>query len=907
MTNTSPAQRAFSVVDGVSETQVRRLLDALPHMTWIIRHDLVFLFGNPRFTEFTGLDVDELRRIGWQPLVHPNDLPGMLVVLSQTMSIGEPFEVACRLRHHSGEYRHISGHGVPIRDANGTITEWMGTTLDVHDRWLSEEKLRRSEALLKSVLNSAVDGIISVDGRGVIDTFNEAAQAMFGYPADEACGQSLSVLIPALGRLEQQEQCSACDWTTAALLLALGPDASGRRRDGTLFPLEIAVSECDFVGERRCVFTVRDITERKQIEDARQASERRLQLALDAGKMGMWAWDFRDEYAHWSRTEFELLGLEPVADERVRSELFFQQVHPDDRPVLDAALRQAIESKGTFDLEFRIFRCDGEIRWLTGRGQVLLDPATGQPTQMIGVNYDVTQQRLAQAALEGSQRQLRLAMDASRLGVWEVNWADGTLIWDEAYGRQFGRRPDQYPSREEDFYECVHPDDREPVKAAFRRTVAEGVDFECEFRIVWPNGETRWHAAFGRTLSDGDGRPAKTIGVGRDITDRKRLEDQLRQSQKMQAVGQLAGGVAHDFNNILTVINGYAEMLDAQLPRGDERRTLLEQIRHAGEQAAALTRQLLAFSRKQVLRPQLVDLGAVVAEAHEILRRLIGEHIELVVQRESVSALVRVDPSQITQILLNLSVNARDAMPEGGRLSITTGHAEFDAAAVPTNTALKPGKYVVLTVSDTGCGMAAEVRDRVFEPFYTTKEPGKGTGLGLSVVHGIVSQSEGHVEVDSRPNCGTTFRIFLPQAAAEPEREPAAEEPTPARAAAATVLVVEDEEAVRGLTQIVLEADGFRVLTASSGPEAVRFVERNGSPLDLLITDVVMPGMSGPQLAQQLRGKHPDLRTLFLSGYTQDAVSAAELGDQRNAFLAKPFSRRALAEKVRSLVNRSRE
>jgi two-component system, cell cycle sensor histidine kinase and response regulator CckA len=385
-----------------------------------------------------------------------------------------------------------------------------------------------------------------------------------------------------------------------------------------------------------------------------------------------------------------------------------------------------------------------------------------------------------------------------------------------------------------------------------------------------------------------------------DVSDRKRLEQQLIQSQKMEAVGRLAGGVAHDFNNLLTAISGYNELVLSQLPPGDPRRGHAEEIRRAADRAAGLTQQLLAYSRRQVLEPKVLDLNAVVSSMEKMLRRLIGEDVELATMQQPGLWPVRADPGQLEQVVLNLAVNARDAMPRGGRLQIATGNVAVDAASALSGVALVPGDYAVLTVADNGLGMTPEVKARLFEPFFTTKEKGKGTGLGLSTVYGIVKQSGGYIWVDSEPGRGTAFRVYLPRCHAEPDRlEPPPASPESTTAGSETILLVEDEPEVRNLVEKLLAMQGYTVLVAASPSEALQLCEKERRRIDLLLTDVVMPDMSGRELARRLEPSRPEMRVLYMSGYTEDAIGRHGVLDPEIAFLQKPFSPDALARKVR--------
>jgi two-component system cell cycle sensor histidine kinase/response regulator CckA len=397
---------------------------------------------------------------------------------------------------------------------------------------------------------------------------------------------------------------------------------------------------------------------------------------------------------------------------------------------------------------------------------------------------------------------------------------------------------------------------------------------------------------------DGELREAANHRARRELeTERETLKEQYLQSQKMEAIGQLAGGVAHDFNNLLTVILGYSELLLSGMGDADRRRDLVEQMKRAGERAAGLTRQLLAFSRRQVLAPRVLDLNAVVADLEKMLRRIIGEDVTLETNLQPGLGPVKADPGQIEQVLINLAVNARDAMPTGGQLVLETRNVELDEASV------RPGPHVLLAVSDTGHGMTPEIQARIFEPFFTTKEKGRGTGLGLATVYGIVQQLGGHIAVSSAPSRGTTFQVYLPRtreaaAPGKPSRSTA-----PAPRGSETVLLVEDEDAVRSLARLVLRQAGYRVLEAPGGDEALRVVGRHQGPIHLLVTDVVMPGQDGRQVAERLLGSHPGLKVLFLSGYTDDVVVRHGILEDQVHFLAKPYSPAVLAQKVREVLD----
>jgi len=400
-----------------------------------------------------------------------------------------------------------------------------------------------------------------------------------------------------------------------------------------------------------------------------------------------------------------------------------------------------------------------------------------------------------------------------------------------------------------------------------------------------------------------DGRPVGVQGIARDISDRKSLEDQLRQAQKMEAVGRLAGGIAHDFNNLLGVMMGYSELLLGRLEPGHALRKSAEEIAKATERAATLTRQLLAFSRKQVLAPKVLDLNGVLRDMESLLQRVIREDVELRVVPGGRLGRVKADPGQVEQVILNLALNARDAMPSGGKLTIETQNAEVDEAYTRRRPIVPPARYVMLAVSDSGVGMDAATQVHIFEPFFTTKEKGKGTGLGLATVYGIVKQSGGFIWVYSEPGMGATFKIYLPRV-----EEPSEAAETPAARPGAergheTILLVEDEEGVREVAREFLEAIGYTVIEGRNPPEALKLAEEHPGEIHLLLTDVVMPEMGGRELAERLGKMRPDTKVLYMSGYTDDAIVHHGVIDANMAFLQKPFLRGALIRKVREVLD----
>jgi two-component system cell cycle sensor histidine kinase/response regulator CckA len=496
---------------------------------------------------------------------------------------------------------------------------------------------------------------------------------------------------------------------------------------------------------------------------------------------------------------------------------------------------------------------------------------------------------------------VRFALDAARAGTWDVDFATGCVNWSDTLESLHGLRPGTFAGTLRAFLEAVHPDDREQVREALERAMRDRTDPHIQYRTAWSDGSIHRISTIGRIFYDESGAPMRAAGVALDVTERTELEERHRQSQKMEAIGQLAGGIAHDFNNLLTAIHGYSEMLTEALEPDCPHLSDVREIRRAADRATALTRQLLAFSRNQILEPRILDLRESLQSMEAMLSRLIGEDIEVVVRTASDAGHVKADPGQVEQVILNLALNARDAMPKGGTMIIELSNAELDAAYARRHAGASPGRYVQLSVSDTGTGMDSATIARIFDPFFTTKAHGRGTGLGLSTVYGIVKQSGGNIWVYSEPGRGSTFKVYLPRID-EPADRPCGETLSASIRGAETVLVVEDEHAVRELVRKVLERSGYRVLVASTPHEALQIISQGGHAIHLLMSDVVLPQMGGRALAEQITAQLPDVRVLYMSGYTDDAIVHHGVLDPGTPFLQKPFTARALTKKVREVL-----
>jgi PAS domain S-box-containing protein len=634
-----------------------------------------------------------------------------------------------------------------------------------------------------------------------------------------------------------------------------------------------------------------DSTKGKLAEEALRASEEKYRLLFAGNLAGVLYADLDGAVLDCNDALVRILGYESRQELLGRNlSDFFSD--PADREQLSRALRQG---KALANFEEPVRRKDGSVVWLL-MNACLMEGPRGQPAIVQATLIDITERKAAEA----ERMLLMTAIEQSAEGIM-ITDAKGTIRYvNPAFSRVSGYS-------------------REEALGQNPRLLKSGKQDEAYYRKLWTTilGGEIWQDEIVNRRGDGGfyieqmtitpvrnqrGEITHFIAIKAEVTERKRLEQQLRQAQKMEAVGRLAGGVAHDFNNLLTIISGYGGLLLEHPSIIEPLRSYVNEIRNATGRAASLTRQLLAFSRQQVLAPRVLGLNAVVANIEKMLKRLIGEDIDLVTNLEESLWPVKADPGQLEQVLLNLAVNARDAMPDGGVLTISTANVEMDSASAQTHFPLSPGPYVLLAFNDTGIGMDAETQARIFDPFFTTKEKGKGTGLGLAMVYGIVKQSGGYIWVYSEVGKGTTFKIYLPRSEGEVDESGPGRSLVEAQQGTETLLLVEDEEAVRALVRNVLKERGYRVMEASRGEDALELAEQYWGQIDLLVTDVVMPQMSGHELARRLTNLHPQIKVLYISGYADNADWYQGGPSSGVAFLQKPFSPEALAHKVREVL-----
>jgi two-component system, cell cycle sensor histidine kinase and response regulator CckA len=730
--------------------------------------------------------------------------------------------------------------------------------------------------------------VVDLDDRSVRD-INDTLLHLVGYTRDELVSGRVpwsSLTAPEWSEVDTR----AIEQLTTSGVAGLR-EKEYLRKDGVRVPV-LAGSAMLGGATRECISFVLDLTERKEAERGRREAERRAQRMIESATVGIWTVGADGRTTFMNARMADILGRDLAeAVTLPTAEFFFAE----DRPAMAERLAKRRGGlAGPFEQRFR--RPDGAVGVLSMDSTPLYD-AEGRYEGVLGIATDITDRRRVEEALRASEVRYRLMFDNSPLPKWMYDVETLRFLdVNEAAIREYGY------AREE-FLAMTIKDIRPPEDIpALLEAELQG-ELPSRFgvwRLRKRGGEIIQVELTKHTFMLGD--RATRIAVGRDVTERIRLEEQLRQSQKMEAVGRLAGGVAHDFNNLLSVILSYADMLLAEMKPGEPMYSDMQEIGKAGTRAADLTRQLLMFSRQQVLAPKVLDLNEVLTSMDKMLQRILGADVDLVSLPAEPLGRVRADPSSVEQVIMNLVVNARDAMPTGGQLTMETDNVVLDEAYANAHLGVKPGAYVMLAVTDTGTGIDNVTLSRIFEPFFTTKEKGKGTGLGLSTVFGIVQQSGGSVWVYSEVGKGTTMKVYLPRVDADVESVRVTGVPMALRGSE-TILLVEDDDQVRAVARSILLKNGYHVIEARNAGEALLHSERHPGTIDLLLSDVVMPQVSGPELAKRLAKARPDMRVLCMSGYTDDSIVRHGVLEAHFAYLQKPITPEALTRKVREVLD----
>ena len=778
---------------------------------------------------------------------------------------------------------------------------------DISDRKRAEEKLKKNERRLSLAISATADAIWERNLRTDETYYSPRWYKMLGYHDRQF--PMVHDTFKALCHPDDLRPTLECIETTLNSPKSSGYEAEFRMRaaDGSWKWIlgRGDVVERDDDGRPLVLSgTNTDITERKRAEDALAKKEHRFSLMIQNFNDMLLIVD-PDGTAHFVSPAAEsILGHKAV---ELLGKSVYSFIHADDTSRVREVMASLLASSDrTVVIEFRLIHRDGSIRWAEASGTNLVDdPAIGGFVLAV---RDITRRRQSEMETAEWKHRYDLLVLAAGNVVYEAQ-ASGTVVWGGAFERMFGFAPSEMQGGFAQWSERIHGDDRQHILELRAKAAADGAIFKAEYRHLRRDGSYVLVEDTGYPYFDAASTVERFIGVLVDITARRKADEDnaklaasLRQAQKMESIGRLAGGVAHDFNNLLTVISGNVSLALMELRDQDPLHEPMIEIGKAVESAANLTRQLLAFSRKQVIDPRVLNLNTAVEHLHKLLRRVLGEDIELRIVLSENLGQVRIDPGHLEQIIVNLAVNARDAMPDGGILTLETANVELDDDYCREHGHVQPGNYVVLAVSDNGCGMSDDAKAHLFEPFFTTKEQGKGTGLGLAMIYGAVTQHKGTIEVDSELNRGTTFKVYLPLVYDTPEQR--REEPKSGIPQGdETVMLVEDEDMVRDLAARLLRRQGYRVHAYRSGAEALVAAGDIREPIHLLITDVVMPGVNGRVLADNLLLLRPNTKVLFTSGYTGDVIVHHGILEQGVQFMAKPYSLEQLAERVREVLD----
>ncbi|RJR32204.1 MAG: PAS domain S-box protein [Desulfobacteraceae bacterium] len=768
------------------------------------------------------------------------------------------------------------------------------------------DELRVSEEKYRQLFELESDAVWLVDNETerIIEA-NAAATALYGYTREELLSMKATTLSaePEKSRQAIKEGCSRVITRTH------------RKKDGTIFPVEISASYFERQGRSVHIAAIRDITDRTRAEEAVRESERRMAQIIEFLPDATFVIDTEGKVTAWNRAMESLAG---VSAENMLGKSGYAYALPfygRRRPVLiDCALRRDEEIAATYASFYeegdRLVSetCLADFRgagptWLWNTATPLYDPE-GKVIGAIQSIRDITAHKNAEGALRTLSARQQALLSAIPDIIMEVD-ANQVYTWANQPGFDFfgddvlGRRASFFFEEEQDTERLVQPLFSGNENVVYLESWQRRKD-----------GQNRLLAWWCRVLKDKGGSVTGALSSARDITEirlaaeeRERLQAQLLQAQKMESVGRLAGGVAHDFNNMLGIISGRAELAIEKADPDDPIRQNLEEIVKAAGRSSDLVRQLLAFARKQTISPRILDLNSEVSGILAMLQRLLGEDITLdwIPGKETWN--IRMDPSQIHQVLANLLINSRDAMPDGGKITIESGNAVFNEASALENPNTFPGEYVLLSVSDTGYGMSREIMDRIFDPFFTTKEVGRGTGLGLSTIYGIVRQNSGFINVYSEPGHGTTIRIYLPRTDGEPVRINREPEKCEVLGGNETILIVEDEESLLEIGKVFLEKQGYRALATRSPVEALNLAKNFDGEIQMVMTDVVMPEMNGRELVERIKILRPSMKSLFMSGYTANVIAHHGVLDPDVHFIEKPFSLSDLAAKVREVLD----
>lgn len=871
-----------------------------------IREENEFLYINPNFESVWGMPREAIYRNSKAFLdsVHPHDKARVAraTEIERTEKSGA-FNEEFRIIRPDGEIRWIWTRSFPVSTA-GPRTRAAGISEDITERKRAEEALKESEERFRSITEQITDTIFLIDRQGVITYISPIAEEIFGFSIEEMLNRSVMSFIDEESR---KSAYSAFLATTEKGIPTINLRLKLKHKDGSTILGELSGKEYFEQGESvGAIGVIRDITEQVKAEDELKESEERFKSAIEGAQDGMWDWNFATGEFYYSERLAFLLGFD-VSELPKTIGAWRDLLHPDDRGVTRAIFEECVRQKSDrYETTQRIRTKSGTYKWFTARATVLYDDE-GNPIRFLGANTDVTEQIKAEEALRESEERFRLTFHTIPDSIILTRLEDGRFVdVNAAFTNVFGyTREEAVGKTAFDLGIWQNPDDRKEMVNSLRET---GVCMNLETRFRKKDGVIR-NGLVDARLVPFQGVP-HIIGITRDVTDAKRAEEekeqlqaQLQQSQKMEAIGTLTSGISHDFNNLLQAVIGYAETMLLKKIENDHDYSSLKGILEAGEKAAYLVKQLLLFSRKAETERKPFDLNQGIYQAKIILERTIPKMIDIQIRPGSRIWNISADSIQMEQILLNLGTNAADAMPDGGALTIETQNVTLDDDYARSHLEAQPGRYVILTVSDTGHGMDKSTVDKIFEPFFTTKGIGKGTGLGLASVYGIVKGHDGYIICYSEIDMGTTFRIYLP-AIEEPlaslESEAAAES---LQGGTETILVVDDEELIREYIIEILANFGYKVITASSGEEALEIYAENQKEIDAIMLDIGMPGMGGHNCLRELVKINNSVKVIVASGYSADGQVKKTMEAGAAAYVGKPYRLKDILHKIRSVLD----
>ena len=889
---------------GESEQQYRLLFEHNPNPMWVY---------DDSTREFLAVNEAAIERYGYTREEFLSMTRHDLRVESGTgvsRGIKTPANITADDRGWNGRHLKKDGSVIDVAVTSRAIVfdghkACLALALDVTDQKRAEEALRQSEQRTRVIIDNALDAVVSMDSSGVITDWSAQAEKMFGWSRAEAVGRQMSyTIIPARYRDAHDKGLKKFLNTGEGPVLNKRIEITALNRDGLEFPIELTISPAQLGGRWTFSAFIRDLTEQRKAAEALKLGEQRYRQLFEDTPIGLYRSTPDGQFIDVNPAMVAMLGYwnrETLLTTPAPS----LYVDPQDRRRWSAQRPGEVR---VLDLDVRMRKADGKVIWVRDTTIVKRGP-DGAALLYEGVLEDITARVEAEQAVQASERRLIQILEAAPLGIMVSDKKGHPILMNAAARAIFGKGLAEGANLVDlsEIYQAyvagtdeLYPPERMPLLKALtgETTAVDDMEIHRDNRVISLHVQ-------GAPVLDNERKVAGAVIGFFDTTEKRSLEAQLRQSSKMEAVGQLAGGVAHDFNNLLTVIMSYSAMLLDQLNPGDPIHDDMQEIAGAADRAAGLTRQLLAFSRQQVMQPRVININDIIVDMEKMLRRVIGEDVELLTALDPAIAEISADPGQLEQVLMNLVVNARDAMPAGGRLSISTSNSALSVESAAGSLHPPDGEYVMLAVSDTGTGMTREVQQRLFDPFFTTKLQGQGTGLGLSTVYGIVKQSGGEIYVYSEIEQGSTFKVYFPRFVETGEHRihelTSKEVPRGSEA----ILLVEDDSNLRYLVARVLRGCGYTIYVAASGIEALAIAGDPTKSIDAVITDVVMPGMNGRELVEKLVEARPGIGFLFMSGYTDDDVLRRGVLHGETAFLQKPFTPDQLARKVRAVLDRA--